>query len=345
MSRDRLPGLLHGRGHRRGRVAAWTCEAEEERREPVVPARTGSTSIPTHTMAGFELRAGRPLPFGATLVPGGVNFSVFSSAATACTLVLFEKGEREPLAEIPFPDEFRIGNVWAMTVFGLDYERPGVRLPHGRPVRPGDRPPLRPDQGPARSRTPASIGGRDVWGAAARLGRPATSTAAASSSTTSTGRTTGRCESPIEDLVIYEMHVRGFTRHPSSGVKHPRHLRRPAREDPLPQGARASTASSCCRSTSSTSSRTAALNPDTGELLLNYWGYSTVGFFAPKAGYAATGQFGMQVRRVQERWSRSCTRHGIEVILDVVFNHTAEGNEQGPVRSPSAASTTRPTTC
>jgi isoamylase len=78
---------------------------------------------PTHNHAGFQLRVGKAFPFGATTVPGGVNFSVFSRFATDCTLVLFEKGDAEPFAEIPFPDEFRIGNVWTMVVFTLNIER------------------------------------------------------------------------------------------------------------------------------------------------------------------------------------------------------------------------------
>src|SRR5581483_3531209 len=76
----------------------------------------------THTHQGFKLRVGRPFPFGATFVPGGVNFSVFSSYATSCTLVLFKKGEVQPLVEIPFLPEFRVGNVFSMIVFELDAE-------------------------------------------------------------------------------------------------------------------------------------------------------------------------------------------------------------------------------
>ncbi len=76
----------------------------------------------THTYGDFKLRRGRPFPFGAVLVPGGVNFSIFSSRAKSCTLVLFNKRAPEPMAEIPFPDEFRIGNVFSMVVFALDYE-------------------------------------------------------------------------------------------------------------------------------------------------------------------------------------------------------------------------------
>src|SRR5437588_13042268 len=77
---------------------------------------------PTHTYGEFKLRPGKPFPFGATLVPGGVNFSIYSSVATSCTLVLFEKHEPQPFAEIPVPNEFRIGDVFTMTVFDLDYE-------------------------------------------------------------------------------------------------------------------------------------------------------------------------------------------------------------------------------
>ncbi len=79
-------------------------------------------AYPTHEYQGYKLRPGRPFPFGASFVPGGMNFSVFSSHAAACSLVLFSKGQSQPLVEIPFPDAFRIGNVWSMVVFGLDYE-------------------------------------------------------------------------------------------------------------------------------------------------------------------------------------------------------------------------------
>ncbi len=90
---------------------------------------------PTHEYCGYKLRPGRPYPFGATIVPGGINFSVFSRSANYCVLVLYNKGEREPLVEIPFRGmftkadsgepvwgEFRIGNVYTMTVFDLDFE-------------------------------------------------------------------------------------------------------------------------------------------------------------------------------------------------------------------------------
>jgi hypothetical protein len=90
-----------------------------------VPTRAVVSRIdayPTHTVAGFAVRPGFPTPFGATPVAGGVNFAVYSRHATECALVLFETGGRQPFDEIPFPPSFRVGNVFAMTVFDLDID-------------------------------------------------------------------------------------------------------------------------------------------------------------------------------------------------------------------------------
>jgi isoamylase len=77
---------------------------------------------PTHERQGFRIRRGHPLPFGTVVLPNGVNFSVFSSSASSCTLVLFRKHERDPMVEIEFPQEFHIGDVYSMIVFDLDHE-------------------------------------------------------------------------------------------------------------------------------------------------------------------------------------------------------------------------------
>ncbi len=118
---------------------------------------------PTHEYAGFRFRRGRPIPFGATLVPNGVNFSVFSRNGRSATLVLFEKHAREPLVEIPFPDEFRIGDVFCMTVFDLDVENVeyGYRMD-------GPWDPVSGDTASTGRRSccdpyAKAIGGRDVW--------------------------------------------------------------------------------------------------------------------------------------------------------------------------------------
>ncbi|MEA2642536.1 MAG: isoamylase [Chloroflexota bacterium] len=284
---------------------------------------------PTRTYGTYRLRAGRPIPFGATLVPGGVNFSVFSRFATSCSLVLFEKGQPEPLVEIPFPPEFRIGNVFTMLVFDLDVENVEYGFRMDGPFDPAQG--HRFDQSKVLLDPYArAIGGRDTWGQPpdwnnvyqhrARFvfddfdweaDRP--------------------LETPLEDLVIYEMHVRGFTRHPSSGVKHPGTFT--AIRDKIPYLKQLNV--NCVELMpiyefdEFDNSRP---SPLTGETLYNYWGYSTVGFFAPKAGFAATGRFGMQVDELKTL-VKELHANGIEVMLDVVFNHTAEGNERGPTIS------------
>ena len=285
---------------------------------------------PTRTYGNYALRPGKPLPFGATMVPGGVNFSVFSRYATSCELVLFEKGAAAPKAEIPFPEEFRIGNVFTMVVFNLDIETVeyGFRM-HG---------PFEPGQG---HRFDASkilldpyardVGGRDVWGTPPDWNN--------------VYQHRGRIifddfdwesdrplETPVEDLIIYEMHVRGFTADKSSGVRHPGTFT--AIREKIPHfkrlGINAVEFMPIYEFDEFENSRQ---SPITGETLYNYWGYSTVGFFAPKAGYSAAAKMGAQPADELKALVKDLHENGIEVILDVVFNHTAEGNEQGPTIS------------
>jgi glycogen operon protein len=284
---------------------------------------------PTHEHQGYKLRVGRPFPFGATFVPGGVNFSVFSSHATSCTLVLFKRREAKPLVEIPFLPEFRIGNVFSMIVFDLDAEEIeyGYRMDG----------PFDPAAGHRFDRTKIlldpcarAIGGRPVWGAPpdwddvfqhrGRLvfddfdwegDRP--------------------LETPMEDLVVYEMHVRGFTQHPSSRVKFPGTFAGIREKIPYLKelGVNCIELMPIYEFDEFEHSRP---GPVDGSLLMNYWGYSTLGFFAPKAGYAATGKLGMEVDELKAL-IKALHKNGIEVFLDVVFNHTAEGNERGPTIS------------
>jgi isoamylase len=284
---------------------------------------------PTHEHDGFRVRAGDVFPFGATLVPSGVNFSVFSSHATSCTLVLFRKGEAEPMVEIPFFPEFRIGNVYTMVVFDLDVEtlEYGFRMDGPWDPEGGHRFDRRKVLTDPYARV---IGGRDVWGQKpdwddvyhhrARL--------AFNDFDWETDRP---LEIPIEDLVVYEAHVRSFTRHPSSGEKFPGTFAALRAKIPYLKslGVNCLELMPIYEFDEFENSRE---NPETGELLVNYWGYSTVGFFAPKAGYAATGRLGMQVDELKAL-VKDLHRHGIEVFLDVVFNHTAEGDQRGPTIS------------
>ncbi len=283
-------------------------------------------AFPTHKYKDFQLRPGKPLPFGATIVSGGVNFSIFSRHATSCSLVLFRKREKEPFAEIPFFDEFRIGNVWAMVVFDLDYEdiEYGYRMDGLFDTKQGfwfNKEKILMDP------YAKAIGGRDIWGVEPDW----------NNIYQHRGRLVfddfdwegdSALEIPMEDLIIYEMHVRGFTSHESSGVKHKGTFA--GLIDKIPYlkdlGINCIELMPIHEFDEFEHSR---ISPVTEERLFNYWGYSNIGFFAPKTGYAATGKFGMQVDELKNL-IKVLHINGIEVILDVVFNHTAEGNENGP---------------
>ncbi|MDR3376388.1 MAG: glycogen debranching protein GlgX [Ancalomicrobiaceae bacterium] len=281
---------------------------------------------PTHEYGDFKLRPGKPLPFGATIVAGGVNFSVFSRFATACDLVLFHRHEAEPFAIIPFPDSFRTGNVFAMTVFDLDYEtiEYGYRMDG----------PFDPDAGHRFDRSKVlidpyarSLSGRNVWGETPDWTTP-TQFRSGIVPDDFDWQDDKPLEIPFGDLVIYEAHVRGFTRHPSSGVRHPGTYA--ALREKIPYlrdlGVNCLELMPVHEFDEFENSRR---HPETGEMLLNYWGYGTIGFFAPKAGLAATGSLGMQVDEFKAMVA-DLHRNGIEIILDIVFNHTGEGNENGP---------------
>ncbi len=282
-------------------------------------------SYPTHHYGGYKLRKGRPVPFGATYVPGGVNFSIFSHHATACTLVLFEKEHPEPIVEIPFPVEFRVGDMFTMVVFDLDYEtlEYGFRMDG----------PYDPEAGHYFDSSiilldpyGKAVSGRNIW---AQI--PDMETTYPYRSRTILDdfdwQHDHQLQIPIEDLIIYEMHVRSFTKHPSSEVKYPGTFA--AIRDKIPYllelGVNCIELMPVFEFDELENHR---INPETGEPLVNYWGYSTIGFFAPKAGYAATGWLGMQADEFK-MLVKELHRHGIEIILDVVFNHTGEGNDKG----------------
>lgn len=283
----------------------------------------------THEHEGFRLRYGHPLPFGASHVPGGVNFSVFSAHATSCVLVLFDRGAPEPFAEIPFPPEFRIGHMFAMMVFGINYKE----IEYGfRMDGPSDR-----SQGhrfdPSRilmDPFAREVGGRHQWLAPKRPTEryPFRSCMVREDFDWEHDRP---LKLPESDLIIYEMHLRGFTRNPNSNVRHPGtfvgmtekigYLRE--------LGINSVELMPIFEFDEGENSRT---NPMTGEPLCNYWGYSTVAFFAPKSSYAASAEGGGQVHELR-RLVHELHLSGIEFWLDVVYNHTAEGGDGGPTIS------------
>ena len=286
-------------------------------------------SEPTHRHGDFKLRIGRPLPYGASVVSDGVNFSIFSRHATACTLLLYEIGSATPLAQIPFPETFRIGEVYAMIVFGLDYERLeyGYKFDGEFNPRDGQR---FDSEVPLLDPYARAIGGREIWGELPDRTRRFQHRGRIIRQDYDWG-VDRPPNIPIEDLVIYEMHVRGFTQHPTSGVKYPGTFAAIREKIPYLKelGVNCIELMPIFEFDEFEHER---VHTETGKPLLNYWGYSTIGFFAPKAGYAAAGKYGMEADELKAT-IKELHRNGIEVILDVVFNHTAEGNELGPTIS------------
>jgi isoamylase len=283
-------------------------------------------SFPTDTVAGYGVRPGRTDPLGATLVPGGVNFAVFSGRASAVSVVVYRIDENEPFVEIPIPDDFRIGRIWAITVFGLDFEDIEYGFRVAGPADPTVED--RFDPSVVLSDPYARVlMGRESWGQLPDQNRGYQHRARLAFDDFDWENDRPLRLAP-EELVIYEAHVRGFTRHPSSGVSNPGTYAGLVEKIPYLKelGVNCIELLPIFEFDEFGNSRE---NPETGELLLNYWGYNTVGFFAPKAGYAATSRFGMQGDEFKNL-VKSLHAAGIEVMLDVVFNHTAEGNELGP---------------
>ena len=282
--------------------------------------------FPTHEYKGLKLRTGRPYPFGATVMGNAVNFSVYSRYATDCTLVLFHNHEPEPFVEIPFQKEFKMGNVFSMMVFDLDFENIeyGYRMDG----------PWNPKEGHRFDKTKILmdpyaklIAGRDAWGVQPDWNN------------VYQYRARVVCddfdweddlplETPVNELVIYEMHVRNFTCGASANVHHPGTFAGIAEKIPYLKelGVNCVELMPIHEFDEFENSKP---SPVDGHMLYNVWGYSNVGFFAPKAAYASTGRFGMQVDELKNL-IKQLHANGIEVILDVVFNHTAEGNENGP---------------
>ena len=281
-------------------------------------------TFPTHKIKDLEYRPGRVFPFGATVIDGGVNFSIFSKEATGCTLVLYHHGAKEPYVEIPLTDDFRIGNVYSVMVFGINIDTTeyGYRFDG----------PYQPEMGLLFDRSRVlldpyakSISGRSVWGQTPDWSNPFPHRGQIIREDYD-WRGDRPLETPFRNLVIYELHVRSFTMDPSSGVRHKGTYAGLIEKIPYLKDL----GINCVE-----------LMPifefdefenyreKDGRILYNYWGYSTVGFFAPKAGYAASAPFGMEADELKNM-IHIFHQNGIEIILDVVFNHTAEGNENGP---------------
>jgi isoamylase len=266
----------------------------------------------------LEVSPGRPLLLGATVLADGVNFAVPSTTARRVWLVLLDKGTGEPVAEIPFPDDCRVGNVFTMLVRGLDPDTVdyGYRVQDHSIQAPS---PVLLDP------YAKLLAGRDGWGV--RGGRYRSRLVAEAFDWEGDRRP----RIPPEELVIYELNLRGYTRDPSSTVDSPGTYAGLREKVPY----LAELGVNCVELmpvAEFNESDNPYLSPDTGRPLLNSWGYNPIGFSAPKTSYAADRAGSGPVRELKEL-VKALHRAGIEVILDVVFNHTGEGDHRGPTLS------------
>ena len=278
---------------------------------------------PMDRIAGFDVRPGLYTVDGAVSLPQGVCFTVYSKGATACELLLYHRHGEEPYAVIPFPESYRIGNVYSMIVFGLDVEDFEYAYRVDGPYDPSkgllfDRNHILLDP------YAKAVTGQSVWGKKAVEG----SYRARVVKNNFDWGTQPWYHRPMEELVIYELHVRGYTKldekSPAPGTFRGLMEKIPYLKD---LGVNAVELMPIFEFDELSESRNVK-----GKKLLNYWGYSTVSFFAPNTSYASATEYNHEGTELKEM-VKALHDNGIEVILDVVFNHTAEGDENGPVIS------------
>lgn len=277
---------------------------------------------PMDVINGFEVRPGMYEVNGATAIPCGVNFTVYSYGATSCELLLFKRMEAEPYAVLKFPENYKIGKVYSMIVFGLnvhDFEY-AYRMDG----------PYDPKEGLLFNKNNTlldiyakAVAGQRLWGIPQMEGDVYRARVVKDDFD---WKDSGQPLIPMEDLIIYEMHVRGFTKHDSSGVAHPGTFAGLREKIPYLKelGINAVELMPIFEFDEMRDFRVVDDKP-----VMNYWGYNTVCFFAPNTSYTAKVEYNKEGTELKELIS-ALHENGIECILDVVFNHTAEGDERGP---------------
>jgi isoamylase len=284
----------------------------------------------------FHISRGSPVPLGTALRRGGINFAIFSRHATSVALVLFAPGKDDPMAEFPLDPRYnRTGDIWHAFIQGLD---PGIEYGYRVDRRPKEKIWLHrfdPEKVLLDPYAKALAGG-EVWG---KMG-------SARSVPGVVDDDTRRClvvdddfdwgfdqplNIPLSETIISELHVRGFTSHSSSHAASPGTYAGLVEKIPYLK-ALGITAVELLPINEFEETDTDRINPATGQRLLNFWGYHSISFFAPKASYASNNKTGGQVKEFKTM-VKALHEGGMEIILDMVFNHTAEGDERGPTLS------------
>lgn len=298
----------------------WRERSKEEKHEDVV--NTGL--LPLDVVEGFKIRPGFFRMYGACVASNGVSFTINSHGATRCTLLLFKPQASKPYARIPFPDSYRIGDTYSMLVFDIKPDEFEYAFSFDGPYEPA-KGLLFNEENVLLDPYSRAVTGQRKWGEKPEGGKHFEYRARVVKSSFDWGNIK-QLEQPFEDLVIYETHVRGYTKDKSSGVSAPGTFA--GLKDKIPYlkdlGINAVELMPIFEFDEMESARVVD-----GVQLYNYWGYNTVSFFAPNTSYAFNEEHNHEGDELKSL-IKALKENGIEVILDVVFNHTAEGNEMGP---------------
>ena len=298
----------------------WRERSKEEKHEDVV--NTGL--LPLDVVEGFKIRPGFFRMYGACVASNGVSFTINSHGATRCTLLLFKPQAPKPYSRIPFPDSYRIGDTYSMLVYDIKPDEFEYAFSFDGPYEPA-KGLLFNEENVLLDPYSRAVTGQRKWGEKPEGGKDFEYRARVVKSSFDWGNIK-QLEQPFEDLVIYEIHVRGYTKDKSSGVSAPGTFA--GLKDKIPYlkdlGINAVELMPIFEFDEMESARVVD-----GVQLYNYWGYNTVSFFAPNTSYAFNEEHNHEGDELKSLIN-ALKENGIEVILDVVFNHTAEGNEMGP---------------
>lgn len=298
----------------------WRERSKEEKHEDVV--NTGL--LPLDVVEGFKIRPGFFRMYGACVASNGVSFTINSHGATRCTLLLFKPQAPKPYARIPFPDSYRIGDTYSMLVYDIKPDEFEYAFSFDGPYEPA-KGLLFNEENVLLDPYSRAVTGQRKWGEKPEGGKDFEYRARVVKSNFDWGNIK-QLEQPFEDLVIYEIHVRGYTKDKSSGVSALGTFA--GLKDKIPYlkdlGINAVELMPIFEFDEMESARVVD-----GVQLYNYWGYNTVSFFAPNTSYAFNEEHNHEGDELKSL-IKALKENGIEVILDVVFNHTAEGNEMGP---------------
>lgn len=298
----------------------WRERSKEEKHEDVV--NTGL--LPLDVVEGFKIRPGFFRMYGACVASNGVSFTINSHGATRCTLLLFKPQAPKPYARIPFPDSYRIGDTYSMLVYDIKPDEFEYAFSFDGLYEPA-KGLLFNEENVLLDPYSRAVTGQRKWGEKPEGGKDFEYRARVVKSSFDWGNIK-QLEQPFEDLVIYETHVRGYTKDKSSGVSAPGTFA--GLKDKIPYlkdlGINAVELMPIFEFDEMESARVVD-----GVQLYNYWGYNTVSFFAPNTSYAFNEEHNHEGDELKSL-IKALKENGIEVILDVVFNHTAEGNEMGP---------------